>query len=198
MTPGVRGIREGLAIWQHYVDRVKVDCTSTLLRTTEGWAVFDPFDIAEEILSPLLGGEAVSHIILTSGNHQRDSVTLAKRWGCPILAPVEVRPELIADQWYNAGDMLPGSLRVIPLPGGALGESALLYGDVLVVGDALIHLKEFDILPAKYCLDPARLRHSLAALLAEDFSTLCFAHGLPLERQPRERLRALITSASAL
>ncbi|MBN8711744.1 MAG: hypothetical protein BGO12_02810 [Verrucomicrobia bacterium 61-8] len=198
MTPKVRRICEGLAVWQLYVERVKVDCTSTLLRTTDGWAVFDPFDIAEEILSPLLGGEAVFRIILTSENHQRDSVMLAKRWGCPILAPVEARPELIADQWYGAGDSLPGGLRVIPLPGGALGESALLCGDVLVVGDALIHLKEFDILPEKYCLDPARLRHSLAALLAEDFSTLCFAHGPPLEQQPRERLRALLTSASAL
>lgn len=198
MTPAVSRIREDLAIWQLYVDRVKVDCTSTLLRTSDGWVVFDPFDIAEEDLSPILGGESVSRIILTSENHQRDSVALAKRWQCPILAPVEAKPELVADQWYAGGDILPGGLRVIPLSGGALGESALLAGGVLVVGDALIHLKEFDILPDKYCLDPARLRHSLAALLDEDFSTLCFAHGLPLEEQPRERLRALLTSASAL
>ncbi len=198
MTPEVRRIREDLAIWKLYVDRVKVDCTSTLLRAADGWTVFDPLDIAEEDLSPILGGESVSRIILTSENHQRDSVALATRWNCPILAPVEARPELVADQWYAAGDVLPGGLRVIPLSGGALGESALLGGGVLVVGDAMIHLKEFDILPDKYCLDPARLRHSLAALLAEDFSTLCFAHGLPLEEQPRERLRALLTSASAL
>ncbi len=198
MMPEVRRIREGLAVWQLYVDRVKVDCTCTLLRTADGWTVFDPFDLPAEALSPVLGGESVFRIVLTSENHQRDSVALAKRWGCPILAPVEARPELIADQWYTAGDVLPGGMRVIPLPGGALGESAILGGDILVVGDALIHLKEFDILPDKYCLNPARLRHSLGALLDEDFSTLCFAHGLPLEQQPRERLRALLTSASAL
>lgn len=198
MTPDVRPIREGLAIWQLYIDRVKVDCTSSLLRTADGWTAFDPFDIAMESLAPIIGGESIGRIVLTSENHQRDSVALAERWNCPILAPVEAKPELAADQWYAAGDILPGGLRVIPLHGGALGESALLGGDVLVVGDALIHLKEFDILPEKYCLDPARLRHSLAALLAEDFSTLCFAHGLPIEQQPRERLRALLTSASAL
>lgn len=198
MTPEVRRIRDGLAVWQLYVDRVKVDCTSTLLRTPDGWAVFDPFDIAEEALSPILDVERVSRIILTSENHQRDSVALAERWDCPILAPVEAKPELAADQWYAAGDILPGGLRVVPLPGGALGESAFLGGDVLVVGDALIHLKEFAILPDKYCRDPARLRHSLAALLAEEFSTLCFAHGLPIEQQPREQLRGLVTSASAL
>lgn len=198
MTPEVRRIRDGLVVWRLYVDRVKVDCTSTLLRATDGWTVFDPFDIAEEDLTPILAGESVARIILTSENHQRDSVALAKRWNCPILAPVEARPELIADQWYAAGDVLPGGIRVIPLPGGAQGESAILGGDVLVVGDALIHLKEFDILPDKYCLNPAQLRRSLAALLDEDFSTLCFAHGLPLEQQPRERLRALLTSASAL
>jgi len=198
MTPEARRIRGDLAIWQLYVDRVKVDCTSTLLRTADGWTVCDPFDIATEALSPILGGESVSRIILTSENHQRDSVMLARRWGCPILAPVEARSELIADRWYGAGDVLPGGLRVIPLPGGALGESALLCGDILVVGDALIHLKEFDILPDKYCLDPSRLRHSLAALLDQEFSTICFAHGRPLVRQPRERLRALLTSASAL
>ena len=195
--PEVRRIRDGLAVWQLYVDRVKVDCTSTLLRTADGWTVFDPVDIAPDALSPILDGESVVRIILTSENHQRDSVILAERWNCPILAPVEARPDLAADHWYAAGDILPGGLRVIPLPGGALGESALLGDDVLVVGDALIHLKEFDILPDKYCLDPVRLRHSLAALLAEDFSTLCFAHGLPIEWQPRERLRALLTSASA-
>lgn len=198
MMPEVRWIREGLAVWQLYVDRVKVDCTCTLLRTADGWTVFDPFDIEEQFLSQILGGESVSRIILTSENHQRDSVMLAERWGCPILAPVEAKPELIADQWYSAGDILPGSLRVLPLSGGALGESALLGGGVLIVGDALIHLKEFDILPDKYCLDPERLRQSLAALLEEDFSTICFAHGLPLGQQPRERLRALLTSASAL
>lgn len=198
MTPEVRRIRDGLVVWQLYVDRVKVDCTSTLLRTEDGWTVFDPFDLAEEALPPILNGEPVSRIILTSENHQRDSVALAKRWNCPILAPVEAKPELVADQWYAAGDVLPGGLRVIPLSGGALGESAILSGNVLVVGDALIHLKGFDILPEKYCLDPIRLRHSLAALLDEDFSTLCFAHGLPLESEARERLRALLTSASAL
>ncbi|GAT32754.1 metallo-beta-lactamase superfamily protein [Terrimicrobium sacchariphilum] len=197
MTPEVRRIREGLVIWQLYVDRVKVDCTSTLLRASDGWVVFDPVDIPMDALSPVLDGESVSRIVLTSENHQRDSVALARLWDCPILAPAEARPELVADQWYAAGDVLPDGSRVIPLPGVALGESALLCGDVLVVGDALIHLKEFDILPDKYCLDPARLRCSLAALLDEDFSTLCFAHGLPLEEQPRERLRALLTSASA-
>lgn len=196
--PEVRRVREGLVIWQLYVDRVKVDCTSTFLSTADGWTVFDPLDIPEQTLAPVLGGESVSRIVLTSENHQRDSVALARRWDCPILAPVEARPEIIADQWYAAGDVLPGGLHVIPLPGGALGESALLCGDVLIVGDALIHLKEFDILPDKYCLDPARLRRSLAALLDKDFSTICFAHGLPMEGRVHERLRALLTSASGL
>lgn len=157
--------------------------------------VVDPLPLApagtEELGTP-------SGIYLTSGNHQRDSFAWKARFNIPIYAPVYSRPEVEADQWVLPGEVPALGGRVIDLPGGATGESALLVDDVLIVGDAIIHLEGLAILPAKYCNNPRELSGALPRLVELSFSTICFAHGWPITQHAKKALTRLLVEESSL
>ncbi len=85
---------------------------------------------------------------------------------------------------------------MIPLPGGGPGETAFLAPEgYLFLGDAVINLESHGLalLPKKYCRNERENRASLQKLLDSEFSIVSFAHGTPLRRQAKERLRALLT-----
>lgn len=185
----VQWVRPGLAVWGGYDATTKVDCCSTAIKTAAGLLVIDPIPLsapaAEELGNP-------SAIYLTSGNHQRDSMAWKTRFGIPIFAPEDSKFEVEADHWVVSGEVTELGARIMALPGGATGESALLVDDVLIFGDAVIHLDGLAILPAKYCSNPSQLAESLPALLECSFSTICFAHGWPIIRNAKEALTRLI------
>src|SRR5205814_1418914 len=86
---------------------------------------------------------------------------------------------------------------VLVIEGGPAGEIALHFsveGGTLVVGDALINFEPsgFTLLPAKYCLDQTRMRHSLRQLLDWQFERMLFAHGMPILWSARTQLEALL------
>ncbi len=134
-----------------------------------------------------------SAIYLTSGNHQRDSLSWKTRFGIPIYAPASSKSEIEADYWVVPGEVSELGARIIDLPGGATGESALFADDVLIFGDAIIHLDGMAILPAKYCDNPGQLAVALPKLLEFSFSTICFAHGWPIVRNAKEALATLMS-----
>ncbi len=185
----VQWVRPGLAVWGGYDATTKVDCCSTAIQTPAGLLVIDPIPLssmaAEELGKP-------SAIYLTSGNHQRDSLAWKARFGIPIFAPEDSKSEVEADHWVVPGEVSDLGVRIIDLPGGATGESALLVDDVLIFGDAVIHLDGLAILPAKYCNNPRQLAESLPKLLDFSCSTICFAHGWPIVRNAKEALGKLI------
>ena len=85
-------------------------------------------------------------------------------------------------------------VEVLPVPGASPGEIALKFGQIVCVGDAVIHLPDhgFALLPDNYCTDAKLLRQSLRNLLRWEFTILTFAHGLPLTTQARGRLASLL------
>jgi glyoxylase-like metal-dependent hydrolase (beta-lactamase superfamily II) len=93
------------------------------------------------------------------------------------------------------GDLVSG-FRVVATPGHTRGHVSLLRdGDgLLFTGDA------FGCLPRKIrvgvrkalCNDPAQAKCSAEKLLAEDFSTVIFAHGKTLRTGAKERLREVV------
>lgn len=187
-------IAKDLAIWHGYNPDVRCECGSTAALTAQGWVIFDPLPLADEAWEEILAAGMVKAIALTSGNHQRDSLALKKKFGVPISAPEAARGEIEADHWLAETDELAG-FSLIDLAGAAAGESAWCDGRRLVVGDAFIHLDGLGFLPDKYCLSPRQLRISSQKLIAREFQTVLFAHGLPIVHNAKERISALVSSA---
>lgn len=166
--------------WETYDPASKVDLSASAIVAAGGLYFVDPIPLEKTALHELLATAqtAPAGIFLTNANHVRASEDFRGALGVPVFT----------------AETPPPGLTVIPLPGGAPREAALHWGDLLVVGDALINLAShpFSLLPDKYCEDPAELRRSLARLLDFAFSRLLFAHGTPLMTGARIRLAALL------
>ena len=73
-------IRPGLFHWQGYEPEVKCDCSSTAIVTPDGLIFIDPIPLVKEALEELVAESfsAPAAVVLTSGNHQRESLVHAK------------------------------------------------------------------------------------------------------------------------
>lgn len=69
---------------------------------------------------------------------------------------------------------------------------------LVVFGDAVVNLegRGLELLPAKYCTDPARLQKSLEALSREGFERALFAHGDSIGVRACERIGGLVDPGS--
>jgi len=190
-VPEFDRLADRVVTWQGYNPEVRCDCGSTAVLTSGGWIVFDPIPLAESAWNELLLQGPLQSIVLTSGNHQRESLTLQKATGARIHAPASARGEVVADCWHDEGSDIAG-FALTSVPGGGPGESAWSDGETLVIGDALIHLDGLTILPDKYCTDPRLLRKSLRGLLDLSFERITFAHGSPLTSNAQSILRSAL------
>ena len=185
-------ITNDLFIWHGYNPECKTDCSSTAIRTSEGFVLIDPIRLEEQAIELMVGDDRVGALLLTNGNHLRAALYEKERLDVPIYAPQGVPQEIPADYLVNDGELVFGTLKVIALPGGGSGEAAYLAGDVLVVGDALTNLDGLQVLPEKYCSDLRLLRESLRGLRSLNFNILCFAHGLPILRHAKEKVAEVV------
>ena len=187
-------IRPGLFHWQGYEPEVKCDCSSTAIVTPDGLIFIDPIPLVKEALEELVAKSfsAPAAVVLTSGNHQRESLVHAKKFGIPIFAPADAGDDILADQLFSVGDPVAG-MESIALPGFGPGETAFLHDGVLILGDALINLEPeaLRLLPEKYCLDKKAAHRSLEVLKLLKPEIICFAHGNPIIQDASRRLNAL-------
>lgn len=184
-------IAPGIFRWAAFSPFHKVELTSHAVLTATGLTVFDPIPLAEPEWVRLGSLARRTSIVLTNGNHERAAAEWCRRWGVspesrtPQLFP----PELAVAEWTDRDGW-----RALPLPGGAPGETMFLHEGLSlgVFGDAVVHLPErgLELLPDKYCTDPAALRISLAALPA--FERAVFAHGQTLLTGASAKVAALL------
>jgi glyoxylase-like metal-dependent hydrolase (beta-lactamase superfamily II) len=190
-VPEYSTVRSGLFHWQGYEPEVKCDCSSTAIVTEAGLIFIDPIPLTDAALSDLVAESfsAPAAVVLTSGNHQRGSLALAKRFGIPIFASENAGNDITADQRFRSGDMV-ACMESIALPGFGPGETAFLHEGVLIFGDALINLEPegLRLLPEKYREDKKQSLRSLAALQAQKPQVLLFAHGQPITGKAASRL----------
>ena len=195
-VPEYSTIRPGLFHWQGYEPEVKCDCSSTAIVTSAGLIFIDPIPLADEALTEMVGESfsAPAAVVLTSGNHQRESLALGKRFGIPVFAPKEAGDDIIADQRFRSGDPVAG-MESIALPGFGPGEAAFLHDGALVFGDALINLESegLRLLPEKYREDSKQALRFLEALRQLKPEVLLFAHGDPITSNAAARLIASIS-----
>jgi hypothetical protein len=166
--------------------------------TSAGLIFLDPIPLVEEALKDLLAGSfsAPAAVVLTSGNHQRESLVFSKRFGIPVFAPEHAGDDIIADQRFRSGDPVAG-MESIALPGFGPGETAFLYERALIFGDALINLEPegLRVLPEKYREDKKQSLRSLGNLKGLKPEILLFAHGHPIIQNAISRLTVSLSEA---
>lgn len=191
-------VRPGLFHWQGYEPAVKCDCSSTAIVTPAGLIFIDPIPLAGDALKDLVAESfsAPAAVVLSSGNHQRESLALAKHFGIPVFAPEDSGTDIIADQHFRSGDPVAG-MESISLPGFGPGETAFWHDGVLIFGDALINLEPegLRLLPEKYREDKKQSLRSLAVLGRLKPQMLLFAHGNPITQNAADRLTNCLAGA---
>jgi len=197
-VPEYYTVRPGLFHWQGYEPEVKCDCSSTALVTSAGLIFIDPIPLADAALQDLVAESfsTPAAVVLTSGNHQRESLALAKRFGIPVFAPEKAGDDIIADQRFRSDDPVAG-MESIALPGFGPGETVFLHEGALLFGDALINLEPegLRLLPEKYRGDKKQSIRSLAALKGLKPRILLFAHGNPIIQNAATRLASCLAEA---
>ncbi len=188
-------ITPALFAWQTYEPAVKCDLSSCAIDGTDGLIFIDPIELSPAASVRLLHGRKPAAILLTNGNHARAAGRLRELLGVKVFASADAAGlEITPDELLTEGQIAPGGMKVITLPGAGPGEIALVAQGIACVGDALIHLlpEGLRILPDKYCTDAGQLRHSLRKLLSCEFQLLTFAHGAPLVASARQKLEQLL------
>jgi len=191
-VPEYHQVTRDLFIWHGYNPECKTDCSSTAVRTPEGFVLIDPVRLEEQAIERMVGDDRVGAVLLTNGNHLRGSLYEKERLDIPIYAPEGAHQELPADCVVRDGELLFKTLKAIPLPGAGPGETAYLAADVLVIGDALTNLDGLQILPDRYCKNFTLLLESLRVLRSLKFDIVCFAHGLPIVGKAREKVAEIV------
>jgi hypothetical protein len=197
-----QALSDTLYHWSFYDPAIKCEMATTALKLPSGWVVIDPAPLGDPAWKELLALAPLRAILLTNGNHVRDTVELSKKHRVPVVTAPDTRrdiTELRPDVILLPNELLYGITPII-IPGATPGETAF-HSDtgVMVLGDAVINLspeKGLELLPDKYCTDAAQNRASLRKLLDFDFHTLTFAHGAPLTTRAKDKLRALLDSSS--
>lgn len=184
-------VRPGLFHWQGYEPAVKCECSSTAIVTPAGLIFIDPIPLAGDALKDLVAESfsAPAAVVISSGNHQRESLALAKRFGIPVFAPEDSGDDIVADRRFRPGDPVAG-MESISLPGFGPGETAFLHEGALIFGDAMINLDPEGLrpLPEKYREDKKQSLRSLVALRGLRPQALLFAHGHPILQDAASRL----------
>ena len=190
-----QSVTPSLFAWHAYEPAVKCELSSCAFDSGEGLILVDPIALAEPALGRLLRGRRPGAIILTNGNHTRDAEEFRACLGVKIFASRDATDlDLTPDATLAEGQIAPGGMQVIALPGAGPDEIALVGHGIACIGDALIHLppEGLRLLPEKYCADAGQMRASLRKLLSCDFQVMTFAHGAPLVDSARQKLEHLL------
>jgi len=198
----VEEVEPGILIWQAYDSKSRADLFSSALTTHAGTYVVDPISLASDGLQILRAQPQAAGVFVTNVNHARAAAEFSRALSIPILAHSELSgtPDFPHATAVQDGEELSRRLTAVAVEGGPAGEMALHYdenGGTLILGDALINFEPhgFGVLPAKYCLDAARLRQSLAKLLNYSFERMLFAHGTPILSGARAQLERLLAKS---
>jgi len=198
-----QALSDTLYHWSVYDPTVKCEIGCVALKLASGWVVIDPAPLAESAWKEMLALAPLRAILLTNGNHVRDTMALRAQHKVPVVTAADTRrdiTELRPDVTLLPGELLYG-ITAIAIPGATPGETAFYSKTgVMILGDAVINTsteRGLEFLPDKYCADAEQNRVSLRKLLNFDFHTLTLAHGAPVTTHAKEKLSALLNHQSS-
>ena len=73
-VPDFHQITSDLFVWHGYNPECKTDCTSTAIRTPDGFVLIDPVRLEEQAIERIVSEDKVVAVLLTNGNHLRGSL----------------------------------------------------------------------------------------------------------------------------
>lgn len=185
---------EGLYTWSRFDPEKLYNFNGFLIHSSEGTLLVDPPVPApddEAYLERL--GLTPDLIVITNRNHLRGREWFLARKPAPTAMHEDEIEQagIAAERRLKDGDLLPGGLGVIHLPGKSPGEIALYWParGILIIGDALISpAGALKLIPEAKLDDPALLRSSLERLRQLEFDTLLLADGEPVLRDARRKV----------
>ena len=110
-VPEYHQITNDLFIWHGYNPECKTDCSSTAIRTPDGFVLIDPVRLEEQAIERMVGDDRVGAVLLTSGNHLRSSLYEKERLDIPIYAPEDAHQDVPADYLVKDGELLFRTLK---------------------------------------------------------------------------------------
>jgi hypothetical protein len=192
----IQQIFPGVFRWKIFSAEHKVELCSHAVVVNGQLICFDPVPLANEAFYELSRQGMPNAIVLTNENHQRDCAVWRERWRVPIWADAAASLTIAGIQRFESEQSHWQSWQLHRLVGGAGGETALRWSreSLVVCGDAIVNLpsRGLELLPDKYCRDPALLRRRLRELVGQPFNRLVMAHGSPVLENASARVSELL------
>lgn len=187
----------GVRRWHAFNPAIRVEWACHALQTSDGsWVMVDPIGGPADLGWHGKGRGEVVAIIATNGNHERAALEWERETRVRLWAASG--SGLNSPAWHQLplGPGWQDDWVVEDLTGGGPGEVALRIPgmDLMVFGDAVVNLagRSLELLPDRYCTDPARLRESIRRLVHTPFGRAVFAHGNPIEDGASRRIGSLL------
>lgn len=195
-NPGLNWL-PGVRRWHAYNASIRVEWACHAFQTQDAsWVLVDPIGGPSDLGWNDSDRPGVSAVVATNGNHERAALewnreTRVRLWAASGSG-------LDSPTWHRLppGPGWKDHWVVEDLTGGGPGEVAIRIPsrDLVVFGDAVVNLaaRGLELLPDRYCTDPARLRESIRRLVQTPFARAVFAHGDPIEEGASRRIDALL------
>ncbi len=194
--PGLNWL-PGVRRWHAYNAAIRVEWACHALQTQDAsWVLVDPIGGPEHLGWNDSERPRVSAVIATNGNHERAALEWDRESRVRLWAASGSGLDSTAWQRLPHGSGWQDDWVVEDLTGGGPGEVALRISgmDLVVFGDAVVNLagRSLELLPDRYCTDPARLRESIRRLVDAPFGRAVFAHGDPIKDGASRRIGSLL------
>ncbi len=206
----MREIVEGIFTWGEAYPDVPWDLNGYAIQLDGGAILVDPPTPTAADWSKLDALQPIQKIIVTNRDHVREAQQFRERYRSPVVAganEIGGFAGLEVEETVKDGDVLPGGLRVIHLPGKSPGEIGLYFepsgnniskevGGIVLLGDALIghpagHLR---FVPEHKLDNPAQLKESLRKLLALEFEVLLLCDGHSVLKGARQTVEQFLSA----
>jgi glyoxylase-like metal-dependent hydrolase (beta-lactamase superfamily II) len=208
----MREILNGIFTWGGAYPDMPWDLNGYAIRLDDGAVLVDPPSPAAADWQKLDALKPIQKVVVTNRDHDREAEQFHERYRSPIVAganEVDGFVSLKVDETVKDGDLLPGGLRAIHLPGKSPGEIGLYFdpsrnkishevGGIVLVGDALIGHPpgRLRFVPDHKLDDPAQLKKSLGKLLALEFEVLLLCDGQSLLTGGRQKVEEFLSAQS--
>ena len=207
----MREILNGIFTWGGAYPDMPWDLNGFAIRLDHGAILVDPPSPAAD-WPKLDAMKPIQKIVVTNRDHDREAELFRQRYRCPVVSgesEASGYTSLMLNETVKEGDVLPGGLRVIHLPGKSPGEIGLYFdpaqnklsreiGGIVLLGDALIghptgHLR---LIPDHKLDNPVQLKESLRKLLVLEFEVLLLCDGDSLLKGARQKVEQFLAAPS--